>query len=126
MIKTFDLTDIMATTKIRNHDLFTTTELRIYDSGDSKGKGYAKPNQKVYVGSLAKEVLTLNLIEGLNGGEIYNRLNLKEDKEGFIIGNTLVAHRIASAQTGALKGVSRAKELLEEYIDYIESTYSPF
>lgn len=122
MIKRTNLENIMANKATRNHAIFTTTPLKVYDSGDSKGKGYTGKNKDIYVGQLAKDVLTLSLVEGLVGKDIAAKLNL-EDTRGILIGNTMVAHRIESDQTGALKGIEGAKELLEQYIDFAEETF---
>lgn len=122
-IKTLDLSNVMMNRTIRNNPIWATG-LKPYDSGDSKGKGYAGKNKEVYLGEAAKEILAMNIIDGLNGPEIAAKLNL-EDTRGFIVGNTMVAHRIASDQTGALNGVANAKELLDNLIDETEN-YAPF
>ena len=125
MTRKLDLTNVMANKVIRNHDIFNKTDLKCFDDSNDNGSGYAQENQKVYTGDDAKKVLAASLIEGKTGKQIYEE-GLIADEGGWTIGNTMVAHRIASNQTGALKDVPNAKELLFSYIDFIEENYAPF
>lgn len=63
--------------------------------------------------------MAATLIDGLVGKEINEKFKL-DDVAGFVIGYTLTAHRLLTKQRGILKNTPNAKELLNDYIDFVE------
>lgn len=127
MIKKCDLRSVKADDKIKNHKLFTKTDLAFYDFEKNSSQAYAIKGGMVFTGKDAYKVLKANLIDNLPGKQVYEATGVEGDPtSGMYIAYTLVAFRIATKQRGVLANTKGAKRLLKKYIKFVEKRYEPF